>query len=334
MSNRTTIVSFRSFANGIFGIVCLVAAFATVTTPSALASEIGSEFHPNVGGSCQKKACTAAFFLAERSNPEVLIFNTQAKIIGRIPALARASLATDSARRLYVSGYFQQAFIDVYSPPLYDKPLKIPVPAGQKANGVTVDARSGMLAVFSGSPRASGGEVRFYQSGVTTPCDSVLSNRIGAFVGKAAFDREGTLFADVFTQNGTVIASIPGGCNAHSIQPLTFKRAYTFLDYFGFNINDDLVIQNGHGADGRTIYTFHHPQNGAFADPILATNLNRYSGLGEYFVCLLHDGKHLWGTSYRNISLYDYPAGGAPLMTMTGSIVGDSFIAIVPPLQP
>ena len=131
------------------------------------------------------------------------------------------------------------------------------------------------------------------------------------------------------------LTAIPGACSANTIQRLTFTKAYHFLGYYEFDSNDNFIIQTyAHGANGSTIYTFSHPNNGKFADPIIATDLDKYNGLGEYFVCLLRDGKHLWGTSYRNISLYKYPAGGAPLITLTGSTVGDGYIAIVPPLQP
>jgi len=307
---------------------------ALMRPPSAGAVEFVSPI--NGVGACKERDCAAAFFVAESEKPRILIFNREAKVIGAIAAPALTFLATDHNGRLFTSNWVQST-ISIYSPPLYNSPVKISVPSGKKAGGVVVDTRSGRFAVFSGV-NYSGEEVQIYEPNSTKPCAAVQNLATYYFFGTGAFDREGTLYATVSGPSAYALVSISGGCKAHTAQLLSFGQPYFLAPYhIEFDSNNDLAIENEYGGPGTassSVYTFHHPKMGHFGQPIAVTGFPSAAPAVWFFKGFLGDGKQLWATSFTSLALYNYPGGGAPIFTLTGSDVAEGYVAVVPPLQP
>jgi len=321
-------------------IKCMAFVLALMQLSAARAGEIRSSSSDGVGA-CKQKDCVAAFFIAESQAPRVLIFNHEAKVIGAIVVAPGVTLlATDHNGRLYTSNFYRQSTISIYSPPLYNSPVKISVPSGKKAGGVAVDTRSGRFAVFSGV-NYSGEEVQIYEANSTKPCAALQNPTAGYFFGTGAFDRDGTLYAPVSGPSGAYqLVSIPGGCSAHTTQLLSFGQPYNLApSHIEFDSNNDLAIENAFGGIGTepyTIYTFHHPdsRNGQFGKPIAVTSFISDAEGIRIFESFLADGKHLWATGAGVLSVYDYPGSGAPIFTLKGNDVAEGYMAVVPPLQP
>jgi len=268
------------------------------------------------------------------------LFGSNGERLGTIDAMS-GFLAVDTSGTLYVAntGNGPVNYITKFDPPYTKKSAIIRLGKNQAAFGVAVDERTGMLAVISRS--FIGGDepelISFYPHNMSTPCRVISSNhRLPAIGSEAAFDADGNLFFGALSASeGIVVASVSGGCNAGPLSILSFSKPIYPYGYMTFNKTNNFVIQSFVDDKPGPIYTYAHPQHNVFAAPLATTVPESSSGGTLEFDALTGDGLHLWAGDYSGtiVSLYDYPKGGLPTMTIPHVTLPES-AAVLPPLIP
>jgi len=273
-----------------------------------------------------------ALFIGDPQKSKMYLFNARGQLMKELN-VRNWQVAVDNDDRLYVATLDIEPFITILSPPTYaDRPSMIRLNHGFVAAGVAVEPRSGLLAVIA---RQTYGRsmVAFYRPGASTPCKIFWNTGdIQVFFGAAAFDGLGNLYLQTGSMNGNSLASISGGCDAKEVQPLSFAQTIQPGVNFGFNLNNDLVVENTDAPSGQ-IFTYPSPQNGVFPPPIMVTNLHSNQKYEPAFLGLTSDGEHLWGIEGGQVGLFAYPQGGSASITIHGVDASSSF-AVFPPLIP
>jgi hypothetical protein len=343
----TAFISTASRSLTLCGVLVTLAACATassrsLTSTNLLASEDKSALIPQPNANTE-----ASLFISPYSGDRrVYVYNAEFSQIGIIalPGKGSSVLSTDLRGNLYVAPQNSRE-VRIYRPPSYTQFTTIgPLPQSDLVFGIALDQVTGVLAVLECQcAYGSASEIYFYKAGQTSPCNVLSVPDIGT---AAVFDREGTLYFQVFDTgpNGT-LASVAGECKATTYTDLSFKSPIYPYGKLGISRDDDIIVQSFGSPDEKKdalsvwpLYTYAHPINGVFGDPIATTPLETYGGGPdgeEGFEALTSDGSHLLGSLVfgggGGIHLFRYPQGGRSERVIN---VANGSVAVFPPIVP
>jgi hypothetical protein len=282
-----------------------------------------------------KKSTVALFVSQFGGKKEINVFNADLKQIGVIGQNGGSILAVDAKGDLY-DAQLDEPYLEIWKPP-YNDPT-IVTPPLPRLSSVAVDRRTGVFAILASTRPGGGATVFFYRPHQTSPCDAVS---VGALINTASvFDREGTLFFEA--GDPQTIFSVSGECSATNVLQLSFKTPI-YPGWIAVSKDDNIVIQSFGSADDKhdakatyPIYTYAHPANGQFGDPIATTILTTYGNNPETLERMLalgSDGTTLWGCSNfaSGLRLFRYPRGGNSIRTIDTT---PGTVAVFPPLVP
>jgi len=284
----------------------------------------------------------AALFISPFGKRQIEIFNAEYKQIGSIAAPG-GILALDGMGNLYDAKLTADT-VQIYSPPYDGHYASVSLPPKEEVAGIAVDQLSGIFAILACQCADSGPDsIYFYRRNQTTPCNVVAPSNINQINSSATFDREGTLFFLAGSGTTLTIYSLSGGCQARTAVELSFKHPIYPYGTYGVTKDDSIVVQSFGSPTTRNdtnspwpIYTYAHPVNGQFGDPLTTTVLRMYGNdkyKVEQMLALGSDGATLWGFSNlpSGVRLFRYPQGGGSIRTINTAPGG---LAVFPPLVP
>jgi hypothetical protein len=302
---------------------------------------ITRDFAQGAGGRATRAASTtnpAVLFVSEYGQSETVVFDRAGHVLQRIPIFGL--LAVDREGNLYIATPNGTISVRMYAPPYNGKPTLITPGDNQQVNTVVVDHKTDMFVIITQANYSSGGpgQLRFYRHGETVPCRVVPpQRRVPTFYYTGAFDAQGNLFfAAGNSSNPDVIASTPGGCEQSGIAVYAFSNNFEAYGNVAFDAQNNFVIQSFVNDKPDAIFTYAHPVNGSFGEPLFKTVLPFYKGTGPDFLTMDSTGSYAWASFVlleHAVKRYNYPVGGSEVQSIGGLKFADQ-MAVYPNYVP
>jgi hypothetical protein len=266
------------------------------------------------GFAAPNAASTGAIVVSDAGTDDVDVFTLAGKLAAKITGFESPYGLAASRTNLYVSDTVAGK-IDVFKSDYKTKVGTLQDP-GEYPVGIDVFPGTGLVAVANdGTPSNGRGSVSFYGRGQTKACAKVSSKGWGTVLF-GSFNIFGDFFVDGYDPNGyPLVGIVRGGCSATTIDTLNVPNTIASVGSIHISPYGPLEVEDPAAAQ---IYTYALVRN--CDDPILAATTPLLDAEGPAAFAFAPGATTLFvaDDGLGAILRYKYPAGGAPLQTISG----------------